>query len=63
MFQLIPVLIGMPLIGFWLWMFLDMTNNPYLSRETKNYWLMAFVLLNIFAALWYYLVEFKPRNQ
>lgn len=62
MTQMIPILIGMPLIGFWLWMLVDMTNHPYLSRKAKNNWLMAFVFLNFFGALWYYLVEFRPRH-
>jgi hypothetical protein len=62
MIQLMPVVIGIPIIGFWLWMLVDMTNNQYLSRESKNYWILAFVLLNIFGALWYYLIEYRPRN-
>ncbi len=62
MIQLIPAVIGIPVIGFWFWMIVDMTNNPYISRGAKNYWLLAFVLLNIFGAFWYYLVEYRPRN-
>lgn len=61
MIQLIPAVLGIPLIGFWLWMLVDMTNNQFITRESKNNWLLAFVLLNIFGALWYYLVEYRPR--
>lgn len=62
MIQLIPALIGLPLIGFWVWMLVDLTNNQYLSKEAKKYWFLAFILLNVFGALWYYLVEYRPRR-
>ncbi len=62
MLQLIPMLIGLPFIGFWFWMFWDMTKNDYLSSESKNNWFLAFIFLNLFAALWYYFVEYRNRN-
>jgi hypothetical protein len=62
MIQFIPLLIGLPLIGFWFWMLIDLSNNDYLPQNTKNNWFLAFILLNIFAALWYYMVEYRPRN-
>lgn len=62
MTQLIPLFISLPLIGFWLWMVIDLTNNDYLSRESKNNWFLAIIFLNIFGAVWYYLVEYRPRN-
>ncbi len=63
MIQLIQLLIGILLIGFWLWMLIDMTNNPYIPKKSKNNWFIAFILLNVFAALWYYLVEYRNRNR
>lgn len=60
--QLIPMVIGLPLIGFWLWMIVDLSNNDYLPRETKNTWFLALVFLNVFGALWYYMVEYRPRH-
>lgn len=62
MAQFIPMILGIPLIGFWLWMLVDLANNDYLTREAKNNWFVAFLLLNFFAALWYYLVEYRPRH-
>jgi hypothetical protein len=62
MAQLLPVIFGIPLFGFWLWMLVDMTNNKYITRASKNNWILAFILLNIFGAGWYYLVEYRPRN-
>jgi hypothetical protein len=62
MVQLIPMMIALPLAGFWFWMFKDMTDNEYLSSDEKNNWMVWFILLNIFTAAWYYLVEFRNRN-
>lgn len=62
MIQLIPLLFGLPLIGFWLWMLVDLTNNPYLSKDSKNNWFLALVLLNVVGAFWYYTVEYRNRH-
>jgi hypothetical protein len=69
---LIPSLIFIPVAGFWLWMFRDMLNNDYLPASsptplswppsTKSGWTIAFILLSIFAALWYYMVEYRSRH-
>jgi hypothetical protein len=61
MVQLIPMMIGLPLIGFWFWMFRDMTNNEYLSSDSRYNWTLAFIFLNFFAAFWYYYVEYRNR--
>ncbi len=59
---LILVLAPVPLFGFWLWMFRDMTNNEYISGQSRYNWTLQFVFLNVFAAVWYYLVEYRPRH-
>ncbi len=59
---LVVVLFPVPLFVFWLWMFRDMTNNAYLSSVERNNWTLYFVFLNLFAAFWYYLVEYRNRN-
>jgi len=56
------MMIALPLVGFWFWMFKDMADNHYLSADEKNNWLFAFILMNVFAAGWYYLVEYWNRN-
>ncbi len=43
-------------------MIVDLANNEYLSKESKNNWFLALILLNAFGAIWYYLVEYRPRN-
>ena len=61
--QAITVLmIPLPFVGFWFWMFRDMMNNVYLTSEEKNDWMIKFLLLSIFAAYWYYQIEYKNRN-
>ena len=47
--------IAVPLIAFWIWMFRDMTRNDELTSAAKDYWALAFILLNVFAAGLYYL--------
>ncbi len=59
---LMIVFLPVPLFAFWLWMFRDMTKNAYLSSESRYGWTLQFVFLNVFAAFWYYLVEYRPRH-
>jgi amino acid transporter len=75
MVQLIPQLISLiciiPLVVFWLWMFRDMTNNGYLPNNStapltwppssKYNWTLAFIFLNVFAAAFYYVYEYRKR--
>lgn len=44
----------LPLIVFYLWMFRDMTLNDSLSTSEKYSWTWAFLLFNVFAAVWYF---------
>ena len=76
MAQLISLLIGLmivlPLLVFWLWMFRDMTKNDALSGNSaapltwppssKNDWLIWFIVLNVFAAAFYYVFEYRKRQ-
>lgn len=59
---IIGILIPAPLIVFWLWMFRDMINNPYLVSYDRTTWTFMFVFLNFAAAAWYYLTEYKGRR-
>ncbi len=47
--------------GFWAWMFWDMTNHDTFQTTTKYYWTLAFVFLNVFAAAYYYVYEYRNR--
>jgi hypothetical protein len=47
----IPLIIVLPLIAFWLWMAWDLGGNDRLSGNEKTYWLLAFLFMNVFAAV------------
>ena len=58
---LVPLLVVLPLIVFWGWMFKDMLNNDDLLMIYRPYWFMAFILLNIPAAVFYYITVYRNR--
>lgn len=69
-FNLIIVLIPFLLEIFWLWMFLDMTNNQDLPEcfirigkvpNPKTDWAFAFVFMNIVAALFYWWEIYRKK--
>lgn len=59
---LIPLLVVLPLLVFWGKMFSDMSNNDHIPRDAKLYWTAMFLIFNVFAALYYYLTEFRNRR-
>lgn len=70
--SLITLLIILPLVAFWVWMFRDMTHNDYLPDNSaapltwpptsKYSWTLAFIVLNVFAACFYYVLEYRKRQ-
>lgn len=40
---LVLVLLPVPMFVFWLWMFRDMTNNAYLSSQSRYNWTLQFI--------------------
>ena len=44
-------------------MFADMTRNDRLPNDAKYRWAFLFLLLNVFAAGWYYMTEYRPRRR
>ncbi len=61
MVQLIQMIIVLPLLGFWLWMFWDMTNHDNFRTTSKYNWMLALIFLNVFAAVFYYFYEYRNR--
>jgi hypothetical protein len=59
--ELLPLIIVLPFVVFWAWMFRDMVNNNDLPSIFKPYWMMAFIFLNIPAAIFYYYTVYKDR--
>ena len=71
MAQLVALLIPFALLAFWAWMFSDMMNNENLpgcfvtvSRglDPRLDWTVVFIFLNVFAALYYYVNEYRVRH-
>ncbi len=56
---LIPLIVVVPLIVFWGWMFNDMVKNENVPSIFKPYWMLAFILLNIPAAIFYYYTVYR----
>ena len=61
--QLLPLLLVIPVIIFWVWMFRDMLKNGNLSDTARSTWTVAFIFLNAFAAVFYYVYEYRNRRQ
>jgi len=59
---LLVLLIPVVFLIFWIWMFQDMTNNPYLSPDERRTWSLMFLFLNLFAAAWYYFSIYRYRR-
>jgi hypothetical protein len=58
---LIPLIVVVPLVVFWAWMFKDMVNNTDMPSIFRPYWMMAFILLSIPAAVFYYYTMYRNR--
>lgn len=70
MAQLVVTLLPLSLLAFWAWMFADMAKNENLppcfvtftnGRDPRFDWNVAFVFLSIFAAIYYYVNEYRDR--
>ena len=59
---ILPLLITLPLIVFWLWMAWDLGGNNRLSNNEKTYWMLAFLFMNVFAAVFYYVYDYRKRH-
>ncbi len=59
---IIPLIAVLPLIVFWLWMAWDLGGNVNLSGNEKFYWTLAFIFANVFAAVFYYVYEYRKRH-
>lgn len=59
---MLPLIFVLPLIAFYFWMFWDLTSNDSLSPDARNYWVVAFIVLNVFAAAWYYITVYRSRT-
>lgn len=58
----IPLIITLPLVVFWLWMAWELGKNDNLPGSSKTNWMLAFIFLNVFAAVFYYFAEYKKGS-
>ncbi len=56
------LVIIIPLIAFWFWMFWAMTNNEELPANSKYNWALAFLVGNVFAAAYYYVTVYRYQR-
>jgi hypothetical protein len=63
---LISLIVIIPLIAFWLWMFDDMLKTDrlpgLLTNDARLDWMVAFILFNVFAAVVYYALVYRQRH-
>ena len=48
--------------GFWLWMGWDLGGNSSITGKEKTNWIAAFLFLNVFAAIYYYVFVYRKRQ-
>lgn len=68
---LVSLVVILPLIAFWAWMFNDMLNNDDIPSmepagfrwppEAKNHWIIFFIIFSIFTAGYYYFTEYRNK--
>lgn len=58
----IPLILSLLAAGFWLWMAWDLGGNDDIIGNEKFYWLLAFIFMNVFAAVFYYVNVYRKRH-
>ncbi len=59
---IVSLLVVVPMVGFWIWMYREMTHNFYLTDSARYYWTLAFAFMNIFGAVAYFVLEYRNRT-
>ena len=59
---LIPIMITILAGSFWLWMAWDLGGNDDLSGNERTYWMLAFLFMNVVAAVLYYATVYRKRH-
>ena len=58
----IPLVLSLLAAGFWLWMAWDLGGNNDMTGNEKFYWQLAFIFMNVFAAVCYYVYVYRRRH-
>ena len=59
----IPLILSLLAGGFWLWMAWDFGGNDDITGNERFYWTLAFIFMNIFAAVFYYVNVYRYRKR
>lgn len=60
--KLLPLIILIPILVFWLWMAWDMDKNDHLSESSKLNWMLILAFLSVFGAMLYFVTEYRKRS-
>lgn len=58
----IPLILSLLAGGFWLWMAWDFGGNSDITGNERFYWILAFIFMNVFAAVFYYVNVYRKRH-
>ena len=59
---LLIILLPLVLLAFWAWMFWDFANNESITGDERLMWLVAFIVLSILTAGYYYINVYRERH-
>ena len=57
----IPLMLSLLAAAFWLWMAWDLGGNNDITGNERFYWQLAFIFMNVFAAVFYYVNVYKKK--
>lgn len=55
--ELVVVLLLAVILGFEVWMFIDVINNSVISKDRRLLWLAGMILIHPFVAIVYYYTD------
>jgi len=58
---IVAVLLGVAILAFEVWMFVDALRNPRLSDSEKLLWCLGMLFIHPFVAIVYYFVARQPK--
>lgn len=58
---LVPLIIVVPLVVFWVWMAYEFTQNDRIPPNERFVWIFGFVFLGILTAGYYYFTVYRER--
>jgi cytoskeletal protein RodZ len=60
--EIIILLAEVALLAFWIWMLLDVIRSTHLTRNSRIWWLLGFVLFGALAAIVYFFMHYTREG-